>query len=329
MLNAPQPCRGISGLTPLGFMAGLGMLDALRLASHPVDVKLSWAPDEWSAVLHFDGSLDTVVSILVEDARTWGTSQVLEFAYPKVEKAGAKPFRGLKAPVPVWRAFLERLVAASRPEPLAFAAALASETATEEIPPAKQPTAADLVAFGVDKAAARECNRSVLPTFFDFTSRNAQFLDQVNVLRTQLTEALFSRGLTGLGEVPTASRTMGWDAASDRPGALYSYGSGTNPVLEWLAFRSLRYFPVAADGSQLRVACCTGRRKAGRFTWPLWTSPLDAHTIEIAIRQNWSEHTRRTSQARGVELVVQAELGKAADGYQGVFLPSRVVGLRD
>src|SRR5690606_24288385 len=116
-------------------------------------------------------------------------------------------------------------------------------------------------AAGIDVDPDAPIDHAVERTFLDYTVRNAQFLEQVEALRAYLKPALIHTALeTGTAD-HEAPRTLDWDPSADTPGAIYTgYRRGFLPVHEWLGFRALRLFPLAAVARRVRMTACTGRR---------------------------------------------------------------------
>ncbi len=316
-------CGGVVGDTALGFLAGLGIANVCGSLIEAPEVSIAWETGSWSLVVDGPATLEELADLVGRDAEAWSESPILAFSYPKREKGGVKPFRGLKAPVAVWRAWLERLIDGEDRRALEFAVALADEAAVEEMPDAKCVSATELESYGVAPRAVGSHRHSTLPTFFDFTSRNAQFLDQVDVIRRVITAEAVQRAILAEPGASATERTMGWGSSNDRPAALYSYGGDVNPVLEWLAFCGLSFVPVVSRGKRLRVTACSGRRKCGVFTWPLWDARCTVPVVRALLRADWVVESVAHRKRYGVTQVFQSELGKAADGYSGVFLPAR------
>lgn len=320
---------GLQGASPLEFLAALGTLRALHDYSQRVRKmapRLSWRDGTWHAMIHDAGDLDEICAALKSDAELWADAAIFNFQYPKIEKNGVKSFRGLNAPVVAWRAWLKNRQLTGDNDSLDIGAALTAETATEAIPEKSRP--------GESEFSAVNCpydgdnfDRKTLPTAFDFTSRNAQFLDQVRLIREALSESHFQAALRGFDFESSASgRTLGWDPLSDRPAALYSYGSSVNPALEWLAFRGLVFFPVFGKGERLHTTACRGRRKNGIFTWMLWEPPASVPVVHSLL--SYSGVDKLTDSERrllGILQVFRVDLTKAADGYTGIFSPTRPV----
>ena len=321
---------GLDGGTPVGFLAGLGVLRLLRGRENErstQEPRLSWRLDDrWHPVVYgVEGDLETIAQRVADDAEAWATAPVLKFRYPKREKRGLKPVGALAAPVAVYRAWLKHRLDAGDLESLVYAAALAFEAAAE--PREGGVTEEELRQHGVPYDSAAPIGHSTLPTVFDFTSRNAQFLEQVDEIRRNLDADSIRDTLRDGTPDPGADRTLDWDPAADAPGAIYGRRLfGLRPAAEWLAFRGLAFFPVAGRGGQLRTTACRGRRKSGEFIWPLWdveaTTPAIASLLRCPDLDRLDPATRRE---RGIVQVFRSRLTKKADGYSGMFAPTEPV----
>lgn len=316
-------CPGVVGDNALGFLAGLGIASVLEGSSDVRRAAVSWSRGGWEARFVGVDSVEQVAREIERDRLAWEESPVLSFNYPKVEKNGVKAFKGLRAPIGIWRHWLEQTVDSGQRHVMDYAAVLANEVSVEEVPAAKRVSVDDMCRYGVPQHLALGVAVSTMPTFFDFTSRNAQFLDQVSILRSALDEDSILSALSGRDDWTSAGRTLGWDGSVDQPAALYSYGRPTNPVLEWLAFRGLEFFPVAGSSNRLAVTSCRGRRKNGVFCWPLWDGACRVSVVKALLKSDWASIDAPSRRARGVVQVFEAGLTKAADGYSGIFSPSR------
>jgi hypothetical protein len=319
--------EGLDGSTPLGFLAGLGAQRVLADQAGKSEQRaprFSWRMlDAWRPVFHGPLSLDAIVDAVYDDAREWESAPILGFRYVKVEKQGPKLFAGLKAPIAVLRRWLAERRDAGDDRSLAHACALMCEEASEQIEDAA--SAEQLAAVGIEADVEAPLDRASLRTFFDFTARNAQFLDQIAAIRGYLDRDAIERGLR-IGEPDgSAPRSMDWDPTADTPGAIYTgYTRGFQPVAEWLAFRGLACLPVAGTGFRIRTTACTGRRLAGEFVWPLWEVPAGPETVRSLVAWPGLDHLGvEARQALGIATVLRADLTKKADGYSGMFSPSR------
>lgn len=328
---------GIDGNTPLGFMAALGLLQVLEAqgkSSQPqagpaTSVRLSWKQlDAWRPILHSAGDLDDVVNIVMNDVVLWAESPLLNFRYVKLEKQGPKTVGGLKAPLAVVRAWQRGQRDSEREADAAFAAGLFCDAVVEESK--KCATKEDHGKCGVAYDPDVDLAQIVERTFFDFTSRNAQFLEQVQVIRSYLKpkilRAALERGAPDY-EAARSARALDWDPTSDTPGAIFTgYQRGFLPAHEWLAFRSLGCFPLASIGRRVLLTACSGHRLDGQFTWPLWERPASLDAIRSLVGYpDLPKLKPDQRRALGVSTLLQARLTKKADGYTGTFAPARPV----
>lgn len=315
---------GVDGGTPLGFFAALGLLRLFEERQDPQGPKLSWRQlDAWRPILHIPASFDDIASAVADDAQAWADSALLKFRYVKVEKKGPKTVGGLRAPLAVVRAWqLDRRRAGDELS-LEYAAALLCDGTTETI---KEAASLDEHRkAGVAVSADAPLTESVERTFFDFTARNAQFLEQVEHIRAYLDADKVRVALERGEPDANAPRSLDWDPAADTPAAIYTgYSRGFLPVHEWLAFRGLVYFPITGDGRRVHSTGCSGRRLAGQFAWPLWTAALSAAAVRSLVAYpNLKELTAERRRALGIGTVLCVELTKKADGRSGTFSPAR------
>ena len=280
--------------------------------------KLSWTfSGRWHPTLTGADSVDELVARVLEDARSEEVERVLQFRYVKVEKKGPKAVRALKAPVPVLRAAFRDALSAGHFNAAGLLAALACETACDEADDTKAATHEYLIAAGVAFDSEVPMGLVALPTPFDFTSRNTQFLDQIDLVRSRLTDAAVRRDLLE-GKGTPADRIMRWDALTDMPGALFdSIGPSPRPVAEWLAFRGIAYFLLSGSRSRLDMPGLSGRRKAGHFSWVLWNGFLNREVIKSLVGVDWPNEERAEVSARGIVGGYSVELRKDATGYDG------------
>jgi len=328
--NAPDGLLigGIDGSTPLGFLAAVGLLQALQDArgSEREVPRLCWKQlDAWRPVLLGSASLEAVAQVVLDDGTRWAESAVLGFSYVKQEKQGPKRVGGLKAPLSVVRAWSHARREERDEVALAYGAGLFCNEVNEIN---KSPaTSEDCRSAGVATDPAVDLKVGVERTFFDFTSRNAQFLEQVEVIRAYLTIERILQAL-GKGEADyDALRTLDWDPSSDTPGAIYTgFRRGYLPVHEWLGFRGLCLFPLAGHGTKVRMTACTGRRLDGEFTWPLWEGPATSDAVRSLLGYpRLAQLTQEQRRVFGVSALLSASLTKKADRYTGTFAPPQPI----
>lgn len=316
---------GLNGTTFLGFLAGLGTLRAVSASgSKTVESRprLSWREASgWHPMLSGVSDFHDVANCILTDARSRAVDAVLDFKYVKQEKGGPKTVHHIAAPLSVFRGTVTSLLIAGHADVAGYLGTLMCESAPEEIPEAKLPSEAELRNAGIPWDADTNPSLSVGQSPFDFTSRNVQFLDQVRRIRDALTpDAIVAELELGLGT--PCERIMRWDALVDSPSALFSGVSPMpHPVAEWLAFRGVSFFPLVAEGGRARVAGLVGRRKAGEFTWPLWSVPLTEDVIASTLRLPWASTAADERRHRGIQACFTVSLRKDATGYDGAVSP--------
>lgn len=319
---------GIDGITPIGFLAALGLLQLLEDAqgSRDVSPRLAWRQlDAWRPVLHGIDSLDAVAQLVFEDRTQWADSALLGFRYVKQEKQGPKAVGGLRAPLSVVRAWSRSRREERDEGALAYVAALFCDGVTEVNK--KPATDEDHLAAGIPIDSDVGIELTVERSFFDLTSRNAQFLEQVEIIRDHLSLDGIRKALASGEPDYEAPRSLDWDPSSDTPGAIYTgFRRGFLPIHEWLGFRALRLFPLAHLGSKVRMTACTGRRLDGDFTWPIWENPATLDSVRSLLGYpHLSELTQEQRRVFGISALLCAGLTKKADGYTGTFAPARPV----
>jgi hypothetical protein len=318
---------GLDGSSLLGFLAGLGVLRAIAdSAESGLSPRLGWTrTSTWSPAVTGVADVTELARRLLGDANSSVVDDVLSFEYIKREKAGIKRVQALVPPVAVLRAALESRLASGNWAAAHYLGCLMCESAAEEIPEAKRLTVKDFAQTGVVCDPGTSLNLSAGPTPFDFTSRNAQFLDQIKNVRDALTEtAIVDELVHGTGT--PVERIMRWDALVDMPGALFERARPmTRPVAEWLAFRGATFFPLVDAAGRARVAGLSGRRKAGDLSWVLWTTPLAPDAIMTVLGHDWGRAGRAERLGRAVAASFVVSLRKDATGYDGSVSPSRAL----
>lgn len=317
---------GLDGGSLLGFVAGLGVLEALEATRSPGEPvpRLAWRRSStWFPVVNGVSSLDEVVARLLLDSRSRAVEDVLSFRYLKVEKKGTKQVRALAAPVAVLRAALASRVSRGEWRTADTLAALMCESATDATSEDRAPSPSDLVTAGIEYDPDFPLDQLVTRTPFDFTSRNTQFLDQLARIREGLTSEAIGDDVTrGVGS--RSDRIMRWDALVDTPWALFGgVAPMTRPAAEWLFFRGTGLFPLVGEAGRVRMFGLSGRRKAGEFSWILWDRPFSRDLVRTALGLQWSRMGRSQRTAHGAATGFVVSLRKDATGYDGAVSPSR------
>jgi hypothetical protein len=321
--------RGLDGSTPLGFLAALGLLEvATREFGERGSATIAWQWNgTWTPVLSPALPPAELAAMVLRDRDQSLSGPILQFQYLKREKREVKRVGALTPPVAVLRAWLKNRVVEGDTHSLRHASGLMTELATDEIMEERRLGNEQLAAAGIAVDQRSSMARSGLQTAFDFTSRNAQFLEQMleigKELDTQTLQAELHEGQLTAAE----GRSMAWDQGADAPGALYRAARGSrHPAAEWLAWRGLACFSVFGTGRAAATTSCTGRRKQGRFSWCVWEPPCSARVVASLLSAGiWRLQREDQRSALGIRAVFECQLTKAADGYGGVFSPTQVV----
>lgn len=321
--------NGFDGSTPLGFLGALGLLVAMTARKSAKRPRVRWIySGVWKPELSPQFTLDEIADAILQDRTATCKSEVIKMKYPKKEKERIKMFGGLRPPVTFFRKQLGDLASQSCRDSVDLVAGLMCETATEELADKKQLNSDELDGLGMTSVDDRHSSRIVAQTSFDFTSRNAQFLDQARLIGESLDSAAVHAALIGHRADPICQRTMDWSQTRDTPAALFGRGTGLpNPtLLEWLMFRSLSLMPVFSQRGDAVTTACSGRRKNGAFRWCLWRDFASVHEVRFLLRTMFhATNTTTTRAALGLISVFEANLGKTSDGYGGVFNPTQVL----
>jgi hypothetical protein len=321
---------GLDGSTPLGFLAALGLLrilDELKQGSEPP--RLSWRVEgRWVPMVHGVDSNTSVMSAVSADVASWGQSAVLRFRYVKVGKK-TLPFAGLTPPVAVLRGWLTERLEQGDYGAIEYACALMTETATQPLEDDASAPAETLERFGIRLDAQATLDRACMQSPFDFSSRNMQFLDQIDTIRRRIVEnpAWVDQALTSGDAVEDDVRSMGWDTSAKAPGAQYPIRRNRRyPVAEWLAFRGLALLPIFGVRDKVHATGCHGQRLAGKFVWPVWVPPATLVTVRSLMACPDLEREKVAKlRALGVAQVFRAGLTKLGK-YDAIFSPTEPVG---
>jgi hypothetical protein len=324
---------GIDATTPLGFLAALGVLRILdERANHdgiPGPRLAFREAGRWRPVVEGIGSADELVAHVKADVQAWDESSVLQFRYIKMTKKGPKRFGGLTPPLAVLRGWSKERLEHNEYGSLEYACALIAETATRFADEEERASPEQLRAEGIFVDPNADPGRICLPTPFDFSSRNMQFLDQIDCIRESLKESpgwIESELLNDVA-VNDSVRTMGWDTTAKVPGAQYPGRTMTSrPTAEWLAFRGLVFLPAFGRGRHVQATACRGRRLDGEFIWPIWVPLASASAIRSLLGYPRLESQRLTSlRALGVAQVFLSHFDKLGK-YDAIFTPAEPIG---
>jgi len=302
---------GLDGANPMGFMAALGVLNALSdsAQSDSAPPRLSWRNEGyWRPVIHANGhelSKSALIDLLMADLASMKNDPALALSYGD----GTSPVRDLKPPPDVFRSYLADL----------------AETAT----PDNRRSVDMAAAFATDVAV--DNNGNTKPTALHFTAGQQKFLEMVHGLIGELRPEDFAEALWGPWRYERLLPVLQWDSTVFRDYALRAGDPSKEkkagvPGADWLAVRGLAYFRVAAVGKRIRTTCCGGEWKPGRFRWPVWEAALTRDAVQTVMQSKaLAEMPAPVRLARGVAAVFEAAIRRSDQGGYGSFSPAAVI----
>lgn len=289
------PLPALEGTNPLGFLAALGVLDALS-ASVP-GVTLRWT-DELvpQAVIGGVPDADGVLDVLDRDREQWADSPVLGFP-------SGEPLTDAKPGGRLLREWFEFVSDDSR--------------------------AGDHLCAIVAECAF-DNNNKAKPTHLHFTAGQQQFLSMVRELVSGVDRERLTEAICGPWRYDSPLPSLSWDSRGERIYAL----RGGNPSKEkrlgvsgadWLAFRGLVFYPVVRrEGGSLRTTACDDAWKSSAFRWPLWKLPATRDVVRSLVgdRSLVSKSAKVTGSdlaARGVLVLRESPIRRTDQGGYGSF----------
>jgi len=326
----PVTIIGLRGDNPLDFLAAIGLQGILaeqQLSREPAP-RLRWDSKRLYPIFSDVISCDELVEVVRADCLGWSSHPCSSFRYLKKEKKGLKECRALTSPVGYFRRFSEQLLQGGEFDALHQLQGLVCEICPETIKPDRIVSWENYVDQGISVDVDSDPSLITGRTFFDFTARNTQFLDQISKIAASLSEnpqqiqdELFEpKNASG-----PAFRRMSWDSTREEPGAQYSAKakSRVRPTCEWLMFRGLRYLPLRGSPGRLVMPLSEGRRKSGAFYWPLWSDFCSARESGLLISVLSIDTVKAAElRAMGIHAVFSSGLVMDSTGYGGMFAPS-------
>jgi hypothetical protein len=294
------PLPALEGTNPLGFLAALGVLDAL--SGTVAGATLRWT-DELvpCAVIGGAGDLDELLDVLDRDREQWAANPVLTFS-PERLLTDAKPE---EQQLRKWFEFVS------------------------DDPQASDHLCAIVAEWAFDN------NKRAKPTHLHFTAGQQQFLGMIRDLVAGVDRDRLTEAMCGPWRYDSSLPTLSWDSRGERVYAL----RGGNPSKEkrlgvpgadWLAFRGLVFYPVArGEGGYLRTTACNDAWKSSAFRWPLWKVPATRAVVgslvadRTLVSKRASEKVQETElAARGILSLRESRIRRSEQGGYGSFAAS-------
>ena len=292
------PLPALEGINPLGFLAALGVLDALSTAN--VDARLHWTPDLVPhAVISGIPSIDAILDILDKDRAEWMTSAVLGYEVKGVQLSDAKP---VSSDLRAWFEYVETVGSRSDADHLC---ALVAEEAFDN-------------------------NGRAKPTHLHYTAGRQLFLDMVRDLARGVDRDRLKEATAGPWRYDSTLPSLSWDSRGERIYAVRAVNPSNEkrlgvPGADWLAFRGLVFYPVTRTlyGS-LRTTACDADWKSSAFRWPLWTAKATRSVTRSLVADSTlvakdAKLTPRFLAARGISSLRESKIRRNDQGGYGSF----------
>jgi hypothetical protein len=291
---------GLDGTNPLGFLAALGVLQAVSEGTP--SACLEWRHEgTWRPVLRSAyAGMDGLIAALDADRRNCAVDPALELEYQ-----GKRDLKPLPCRFRQFLVALSTTATATNRRSLDWASAFATDVAVDN-------------------------NGNTKPTALHFTAGQQQFLQMVLELARKVVPEDLQEAVAGPWTYLRPLPVMGWDATASRDYALRASDPSTDkklgvPGADWLAIRGLAFLPTMPQGRRLLTTACVGGWKNGEFHWPLWTVPLTDPVIRSVLRQRWSAMPQSERQARGIRAVFSSPIKRSDQGGYGSFEPASVI----
>lgn len=304
---------GLDGKNPLAFFAALGVLNVLadRAKSGHSEPRLMWrAAGTYQPVIVGGPDREALIDVITQDLASFRDEAAIEKLRYRKDGGKGSEAHDLKPPPDHFVAYLRDLIASKSRRSLDFAAAFATDVATDN-------------------------NGNTKPTALHFTAGQQEFLAMVRELIDGLRPEDFEEALFGPWRYERLLPVLRWDTAAVRD---YAFRAGDPskekapgiPGAEWLAFRGLPFFPVAPEGRNVVTTGASGGWKGSSFRWPMWTVPLPRSVVRSLLTcSELFELESAVLRARGIAMVFQSGIRRAENGGRGNFTPAGVAKRRD
>jgi hypothetical protein len=292
------PLPALEGTNPLGFLAALGVLDALS-ATRPV-ATLRWTDDLVPhPVVSGVPDLGELLDILDKDRAEWTASSVLGF------RADGEPLPDAKPGGKDLRRWFEFVADDGRRSDADHLCAIVAEDAHDN-------------------------NGKAKPTHLHFTAGQQKFLSMVRELAQRLDRDRLKEAIEGPWRYDSPLPSLSWDSRGERVYAVRATNPSNDkrlgvPGADWLAFRGLVFYPVMRTLSgSLRTTACDPEWKSSAYRWPLWTVPATRNVVKSLVAdpslvaKDASLYPAALT-ARGISSVRQSKIRRSDQGGYGSF----------
>lgn len=303
-MTGERELPALDGTNPLGFLAALGVMDALHRAGR--EPTMRWTADLVPIpVIRGVTDSDELIAAVDADRQRWQDSVVLR------GPVGAQ-LDDVKPPPAVhsrWAAEVVDTLGDTRADADLFCALLAE--------------------------GAVDGKGNAKPTHLHFTAGQQKFLAMVRELASRVDAERIREAIFGPWREDSPLPTLSWSSQGERIYAVRAVNPSSEkrlgvPGADWLAFLGLVFFPTRAvsgnsgQPASLRTSGCDRSWKRSALRWPLWTVPLERDTIWSLVGDSAVVgQDRRLSpdelRVRGVLQVMQAPIRRSEQGGYGSF----------
>lgn len=292
--------RGLPGDNPLGFLAALGVLVALREAG--VDERLHWTngPIPYPVVTP-SCDLESIAQAALNVAQVWLSGPaVAESLHPKL-KFEKKEIRG----------YLLR---------------------------GREAGPSGILASCLLAEGSLDNSKRAKPTDLYFTAGNQKFVSMARANLSEATIDEIVSDLARPWTYQSDRDSLMWDTVDDRDHALSASDPAkikkqTNPGAEALAIIGLSRYPCFASSKGTLTQGCSGSWKRGSFVWPLWTVPASERSVRALLAQvadpTHDQRRSKSYQGWGISRVMKSQIRRSDQGGYGTFGPPLAVWQRE
>jgi hypothetical protein len=294
----------LDGTNPLGYLAALGVLDALT--AHRPSATLRWTDDLVPhAIVRGVSSLDELLDLLDKDRAEWACGALLSFAVSQ------KPPTDVKLGGPELRQWFQFIADTGPRSDADHLCAIVAENAYDN-------------------------NARAKPTHLHFTAGQQQFLSMIRDLAANVSPDRLREAIEGPWRYDSTLPSLSWDSRGERVYAIRATNPSKEkrhsvPGADWLAYRGLTFYPVTRTSvGSLKTTACDTEWKSSAFRWPLWTASATKNTVRSLVADpTLIAKDARVNQAvlsaRGVTSIYQSKIRRSDQGGYGSFSAAETI----